>query len=287
VTLASVSVPKMGRALLLGCAALLTLALPASGQRGVLTGAHAHNDYEHPRPLLDALDQGFNSVEADVYLVDGELYVAHEREEIRPERTLERLYLAPLRARIQRNGGQVYPGAPPLLLLIDLKTDSTATYARLNQLLRGYADIFTIFAHDSVAEGPVIAIVSGARPEAAMRAAPLRFAAFDGRLPDLARVAPLPPTFMPLVSESWSKISDWDGTGAVPPHLSHELARLTDLAHQQGRRIRFWGSPDTQAAWALLRDAGVDLINTDDLAGLRAFLLRERSAAIRNQAPAQ
>ena len=25
--------------------------------------AHAHNDYEHKRPLLDALDQGFCSVE--------------------------------------------------------------------------------------------------------------------------------------------------------------------------------------------------------------------------------
>jgi len=276
VTLASVSVPKMGRALLLGCAALLTLAIPAAAQVSALTRAHAHNDYEHPRPLLDALDQGFNSVEADVYLVDGELYVAHEREEIRPERTLERLYLAPLRARIQRNGGQVYPGAPPLLLLIDLKTDSTATYARLNEVLRRYADIFTIFAGDTMIEGPVIAVISGERPEAAMRAAQVRFAAFDGRLPDLSRAVPLPPAFMPLVSESWAKISHWNGIGAAPPDLSREVARLTGLAHQQGRRIRFWGSPDTEAAWTLLHDAGVDLINTDDLAGLRAFLIPEQ-----------
>lgn len=38
-----------------------------------LPRAHAHNDYEHARPLLDALDHGFTSVEADVWLVDGEL----------------------------------------------------------------------------------------------------------------------------------------------------------------------------------------------------------------------
>ena len=31
-----------------------------------LARAHAHNDYEHPRPLRDALDHGFTSVEADV-----------------------------------------------------------------------------------------------------------------------------------------------------------------------------------------------------------------------------
>ena len=33
-----------------------------------LPNAHAHNDYEHKRPLFDALDHGFCSVEADVFL---------------------------------------------------------------------------------------------------------------------------------------------------------------------------------------------------------------------------
>jgi hypothetical protein len=36
-----------------------------------LTSAHAHNDYEHSRPLLDALDNGFCSVEADIWLTNG------------------------------------------------------------------------------------------------------------------------------------------------------------------------------------------------------------------------
>ena len=44
-----------------------------SRQSEPLPPAHAHNDYEHRRPLQDALDRGFNSVEADVWLVDGEL----------------------------------------------------------------------------------------------------------------------------------------------------------------------------------------------------------------------
>ena len=38
-----------------------------------LANAHAHNDYEHERPLLDALDQGFTSIEADVFLVEGQV----------------------------------------------------------------------------------------------------------------------------------------------------------------------------------------------------------------------
>ncbi|HET6325009.1 MAG TPA: hypothetical protein VFG04_09940, partial [Planctomycetaceae bacterium] len=42
-----------------------------------LIRAHAHNDYEHKRPLFDALDQGLCSVEADIFLVDGQLLVGH------------------------------------------------------------------------------------------------------------------------------------------------------------------------------------------------------------------
>jgi hypothetical protein len=36
-----------------------------------LERAHAHNDYEHERPLFDALDHNFKSVEADIWLVNG------------------------------------------------------------------------------------------------------------------------------------------------------------------------------------------------------------------------
>lgn len=71
--------------------------------------AHAHNDYEHDRPLHDALDHGFTSVEADVYLVDGELLVAHDPWDVRPERSLRSLYLDPLRERVHAGHGSVYP----------------------------------------------------------------------------------------------------------------------------------------------------------------------------------
>src|SRR6185295_12383494 len=73
-----------------------------------LTRAHAHNDYEHTRPLFDALEQGFCSVEADVWLVDGKLLVAHDLKNVKQERTLAALYLDPLRERVRKNGGRVY-----------------------------------------------------------------------------------------------------------------------------------------------------------------------------------
>ena len=56
-------------------------------------GFHSHNDYVHSRPLVEALEQGFDSVEADVFLVKNDLLVGHYPWEIKPGRTLESLYL--------------------------------------------------------------------------------------------------------------------------------------------------------------------------------------------------
>ena len=50
--------------------------------------AHAHNDYMHERPLFDALENGFRSVEADVFSKGDSLYVAHNRKDIGPGQTL-------------------------------------------------------------------------------------------------------------------------------------------------------------------------------------------------------
>jgi hypothetical protein len=53
-------------------ALLVCLAALAADEKAAapLRHAHAHNDYQHKRPLLDALDQGFGSVESDVFLDD-------------------------------------------------------------------------------------------------------------------------------------------------------------------------------------------------------------------------
>jgi ribosomal protein L1 len=50
------------------------------------------------------------------------------------------------------------------------------------------------------------------------------------------------------------------------------LKGLVSLAHAQGRKIRFWALPDRPEAWKVCRDAGVDLINTDKISALSAFL---------------
>lgn len=242
-----------------------------------LVSAHAHNDYEHKRPLFDALDNGFCSIEADVHLVDGKLLVAHDRKDAQAERTLQALYLNPLRAQAKRNRGRIYRNGPrSITLLVDVKTEAVPTYAALQAVLVQYKDLLTEYQKNKTTHGAVTVVLSGNRPSLADLSATLvRYAAYDGRLSDLDKN--VAPSLMPLVSQEWAAVSTWNGDkGTAPlPEEQTRIAALVDRAHRQGYRLRFWATPDTPTAWQVLRDLHVDLINTNDLAGLRDFLLKD------------
>ena len=68
---------------------------------------HAHNDYEKPHPLTNALANKVYIVEADVFLRDGELLVAHSDKDISKERSLNALYLDPIIALFKKYKGQI------------------------------------------------------------------------------------------------------------------------------------------------------------------------------------
>ena len=242
-----------------------------------LDRAHAHNDYEHAHPLHDALAHGFTSVEADVWLVDGELLVAHDREDVDPGRTLESLYLRPLADRVRSEGGAVYRGWDgSLQLLVDVKSEAVPTYRAVSRELREYPRLMTSFVEDRVHQRPVTAVISGNRDLPLMQSQRVRHAGYDGRLSDLG--GGLSAAEMPLVSDNWSRHFTWQGVGPFPDAERAKLHDLVDRAHEAGYRVRFWATPDVasparDAVWRELLAADVDHINTDDLAGLQAFLL--------------
>ena len=266
--------------IVLVCSVLLLLSSCRSNVAGThvipLSRAHAHNDYEHERPLYDALDHGFNSVEADLFLVDDDLYVAHDRRDITTERTLRRLYLDPLRERVKYNGGRVYSNGPQFTLLIDIKTGAGDTYKTLDRILAEYRDIFTSFGPDGRSDKAILAIISGNRPRELMESQKLRYAGCDGRLTDLESESPA--ALIPLISDNWRNHFKWNGTGEMLAEEHDRLREIVQKAHEKGRLVRFWSTPDNpsparEALWRELLSAGVDLLNTDDLEGLRQFLL--------------
>jgi hypothetical protein len=243
--------------------------LVADSQLPLITQAHAHNDYLHKHPLFDALDNGFCSVEADIFLVDGKLLVAHELNKARPERTLQALYLDPLRERVGKNGGRVYTNGPEFTLLIELKQDWQVAYPALRSVLTNYSDVLVSFSSGTKQTNAIMVIITGHSDEAMFAGETVRYAARDGQLNDLDSNPPA--TSIPWISANWHDSFHWNGTGAIPDPELRKLRAIVTRAHKQGRCVRFWNAPDNPNFWQVMHVAGVDLINTDNLNGVQKF----------------
>jgi hypothetical protein len=239
----------------------------------VLTRAYAHNDYEHARPLFDALDHGFFGVEADVHLRGDELFVAHTGGAIKPGATLRTLYLDPLLKLVRQNGGRVYPGGPKgFLLMIEFKSDGEQSYSVLREMLAPYREMLTIYHKDRIEENAVTISITGHRPNGLLREEELRYAGIDGDLRDLKEPEK---TLYPTISENFFLYFPLGGLGDLNKADRKRLKGYVEAAHARGRKIRFWGIPAKERLWDELYAAGVDLINTDDLDKLRDYLLKK------------
>ncbi len=237
-------------------------------------GAHAHNDYLHERPFFDALGNGFRSLEADVFSRGDSLYLAHDRKDIQPGRTLRKLYLEPLMRYYSEDRLGNYNQDHPLILLVDIKDHGLTTYQLLEHILKEFREILCQLTPEGYVGGIVKIVISGNRPIDYMRQQTQRFAFVDGRIADLA--AADSPQLMPLISDRWTKFFSWRGKGEMPEEERAQLRSYVQQAHKNGQLIRFWSTPDNpgverQAVWRVLLEAGVDLVNTDDLTGLREF----------------
>src|SRR5262245_35441847 len=184
--------PGIIKTLLSNCALQLALAACATiaAEPKPLPQAHAHNDYEHKRPLLDALDHGFCSVEADIWLREGKLLVAHDARDLKTERTLEALYLDPLRKRVAANDGRIHKNGPRFWLLIDIKTAAEPTYRALHDTLAKYADILSTSRDGKHENRAITVVISGNRPNDYITKQTVCHASIDGRLTDLDSDAP-------------------------------------------------------------------------------------------------
>lgn len=228
--------------------------------------AHAHNDYEHTLPLWNALQHGFMSVEADVWLINGVLYVKHFKpKNLEETPTLNKLYLEPLSAIISKQKGRVYPNNPaPFYLMIDIKHEGIATYEALKKMCKPYLPLLE-------GENPPLKIfLSGARPIEQMLADKHVFMGIDGRPEDIGKGYSA--ADMPVISQRYGKITKWKGKTPISEEEFQVLKNLADACHKEGKKLRLWASPETELAWKTLLDAGIDLLNTDKLEEMDLFL---------------
>lgn len=239
------------------------------GAAGFLPYAHSHNDYEHDVPLHEALDQRFYSVEADVWFRSGKIVVSHDS--YSQTGTLQELYLDPLQARVDANNGSVHGDGLQFVLWLDFKDGSYGLRDGVTKLLEGYP-MFSVFTDDTEQTGPVLVVLTGndASKKVFVNESDVRRAVRDSNDYDPDDGAA--DNRWRYYALDWNKWIAWNGEGDMPEAERRRLHCLVGDIHQKGKKVRFWASPSTPAYWDELIAAGVDLIGTDDLAGLSAHL---------------
>jgi glycerophosphoryl diester phosphodiesterase len=255
--------------------ALFLSAVMVRAETVVLPRAHAHNDYQHARPLLDALEQGFGSVEADVFLVDGQLLVGHSRAECRPDRTLVALYLDPLAQRIRQRGG-VYPGLTGFSLWVDIKV--TGPEAKDPRLLEQAGQMtakrvcaaFYRYPEFSRGNTNIVSLLfTGAVPRE-LESGDCRTCFKTNQ-----------PIYSVPVTRNWQQLFKWRGVGPMPAEERAALRSFVAKTHADGNKVRFWAVPEEVTIWSELVNADVDWIGTDRLKELANFLRKyEKEASL-------
>ncbi len=235
-----------------------------------LTRAHSHNDYLRQQPLSEALKNGFCSVEADIHIVNNDLLVAHDLDKCKDEKNLVNMYLKPIFDRVQKNKGHIYTIPSEFWLLIDIKSEPETTFSLLKKQLAPYKDFLTQIDNGKKRDRAVTVVISGAVPRETIENEKDRYVFVDGRLQDLETNPS--PELVPWISNSWSSIFSWKGKGKIPEQELNKLKDIVSRAHEQGRKVRFWGAPQTQECWEVLYNEGVDFINTDFPSRLSEFL---------------
>jgi alkaline phosphatase len=258
---------KKWSCLLLAAATLSLTVRPISSSAQPLhytvANTHSHNDYEQPAPFWAAWQQQFGSIEADIWFVDGQVLVGHDREEIKSGRTLEEYYIKPLLACLGKNHGHPYADSlRRLQMLIDVKADSIATLAALVALL----DKYPALEHCPCLKW----VISGSRPDPSLYTSYPPFIAFDGILH--AQYTPAELSRIAMMSDDLRHYTHWDSRTGIPASGLDSLKQDISRSHALNLPVRLWDAPDFPAAWGQLIQLRVDYLNTDHIADLAAWL---------------
>lgn len=242
-----------------------------------LSQAHAHNDYQHPQPLLDALNHGFTSIEVDVYLRKGDLYVAHDRPFfLDPNRTLTKLYLEPLLKRYQETGGNFFKNSnQPISLMIDIKNRKHQTYEVLKRIIEPFQEMLTSWEDNEACTKGVNIVLSGKRPIYKVLTETKRWVQIDGRLCDLGKH--YDPEFMPVISGHYDDVCNASLLFRQCAKIKLEnIGSIAKKVSAEGKKLRIWKTPENPKTWNALLDKGVDIINSDSLQLLSNFLTERK-----------
>ncbi|MXV37201.1 alkaline phosphatase [Flavobacteriaceae bacterium Ap0902] len=219
---------------------------------------HSHNDYQQTVPFWEAYAHGATSIETDVFLKDGKLFVAHEEQSIQPNKTLEQLYLYPIMQVFEYHVME----AREIQWMIDIKSEAKTTLQAIIKALKPYQSNF----YPNNPNG-VKLIISGNRPDFKNYNDYPNHIFFDWQsdeIPtDLSKIA--------MLSLDFANYSVWNGKGKIVTRENIALKEIIEKAKNRRLPIRFWNNPDSKSGWYALDQLGVDYIGTDQPAKAEAY----------------
>lgn len=284
-----------------------------AGLNGAPPRIHSHNDYTRDNILTDALDHKAASVEADIFHDDGDLALRHDDSAVPDfieggeKGQLGDDYIEPLKERVRRNGGKVYPDRnEPFDLNVEIKSgDREAQEKAFRETVRLYRELQAEVVAAGGEPENVRLVFSGNSPEPEEWSRVLDGPAPRGVYADRQYSGDScddAPTDDLGRSSAWVSLN-WEecvsGDDDVTPEEQDYLNRVVENAHAQGKKVRVWGAPEdvetseiwdptrpgsdktrtlrdpsdaTVEAWRAQAQAGVDLMNTDSLTTMREFL---------------
>ncbi|KAM0745679.1 hypothetical protein T439DRAFT_361103 [Meredithblackwellia eburnea MCA 4105] len=255
---------------------------------------HSHNDYWRKVPLLTALAVGCTSTEADLWLIDGTLFVGHTRKSLTSARTFQSLYLDPIMEIINmQNPNSTYVQTDQaangvfdtephqtLQLLVDYKTNGTLLHPAVIAALAPFRDRGLLTTYSSATNtttwGPLTVIGTGHTPLPLVLAQEPRDVFYDTPL-GLVDQASYGPEVAPLASGSFKDLVGGPILSlAVFESLEKKVMTQVQAAHDKGFKVRYWDTPawpifQRDRVWQLLLNAGVDFLNADDVDAAAAF----------------
>jgi alkaline phosphatase len=208
---------------------------------------------------MNALHNKAYSIEADVYLRNGGLVVAHDKKDIVTAPSLDSLYLKPIIRLFKKHHGRISKSktyAP--VLMIDVKENSEAVIAALIQLLAQHRSVFDRTNNPMAIQ----LIISGDRGAVSKWNSYSSFIFFDGRPYELYDSAAL--QRVAFISNNYSNyVTASDSTSRIQ--------QVVTKVHGMGKLLRLWAIPDNPASWRRLQQLGVDIINTDKVGECREY----------------
>ena len=243
-----------------------------------LRTAHSHNDYLRKVPVFNALNNGFCSIEADIYFINNELYLGHESP---TKHLLKDVYLDSLKNILSSNKNNViYENSIKLQvcktidLIIDFKDDdSYPAWYLLETYLMEY-DMFQCYNKDElIKEGPIRIILSGNHPKVSDVVKGHHCSVVDIKYDELinGNYTKKEKAIIGQINTKW--VRGWN----VDEKYIKEVVK-TSKTDGINASVRFWGIKEFNTnillkLWDFLLDHGVDRIGTDNIVLLKTYLL--------------